>query len=119
MKRDTEKKWSQLDEFAEMGEQPLAMTVSEISGGEPHQNPVLQLQMTMATNSINHEYARIEFDDTADQERREELLEFMALCRQKYFEARQSLEVHDPYALLEFEADLMRQKVETLGRFNA
>ena len=117
MKRDTSKKQDQ-DEFFETEEQ-LAVSVTEATSGDQLQNPVLQLQLTMATNSINHEYARIEFDDTDNQERREELLEFMSLCRQKYFEARQSLEVHDPNALQEFEADLMRQKVETLGRFNA
>lgn len=119
MKRDTDRRYDQYEEFFEAEEQPLAVTVSETLPSEHAQNPILQLQLTMATNSINHEYARIEFDDTDNSERREELLEFMSLCRQKYFEARQSLEVHDPNALQEFEADLMRQKVETLGHFNA
>ncbi len=119
MKRDSNMKYDQYDEFFEDAAQPLAVSVSETLPTDYAQNPILQLQLTMATNSINHEYARIEFDDTENKERREELLEFMSLCRQKYFEARQSLEVHDSSALQEFEADLMRQKVETLGRFNA
>ena len=82
-------------------------------------NKIVQLQLAMATSSINHEYARVEFDDTADAERKEELLEFMNACRQKYFEARESLENYDPTALQEFETDLMQQKLETLQTFNA
>lgn len=83
------------------------------------ENPILQLQLTMATTSINHEYARIEFDDTKDSERQEQLLEYMSDCRDKYFEARESLLNYDPNAVHEFEADLLRQKRETLNRFNA
>ena len=82
-------------------------------------NKIVQLQLAMATSSINHEYARIEFDDTVDSERQEELLEFMNACRTKYFEARETLETYDPYALQEFEADLMQQKMETLQNYNA
>jgi len=71
---------------------------------------VIEMQLKMATSSINHEYARMEFDDTDDRERREELLDFMHDCRCQYFEARQALTVHDPYAVEDFEADLVRQK---------
>ncbi|MBI4124501.1 MAG: hypothetical protein HY466_01040 [Deltaproteobacteria bacterium] len=98
--------------------EPLAVTAVE-NAGEGDDNPVLKLQLTMATNSINHEYARMEFDDTLDADRKEELLEYMTACRQKYFEARESLVTYDPHAVSEFEADLLQQKFKTLNRFNA
>ncbi len=98
--------------------EPLANSaVEHASGG--NENPILQLQLTMATSSINHEYARIEFEDTENHDRKEELLEYMGSCRQKYFEAREQLAGHDPSALQEFEADLLQQKLETLNRFQA
>lgn len=80
---------------------------------------MLKLQLTMATNSINHEYARMEFDDTLDVDRKEELLNYMNECREKYFEARESLMVFDSTAVQEFEADLLIQKKTTLNQFNA
>lgn len=98
--------------------EPLAVTAVE-NAGEGENNPVLKLQLTMATNSINHEYARMEFDDTLDIDRKEELLEYMSACRQKYFEARESLTTYDSHAVAEFEADLLEQKFKTLNRFNA
>lgn len=102
--------------------EPLAQSVVEnldetmVNHSE---NPILQLQLTMATSSINHEYARMEFDETKDNDRQEQLLEYMADCRDKYFEARESLLNYDPNAVHDFEADLLRQKRETLHRFNA
>jgi Cft2 family RNA processing exonuclease len=85
---------------------------------EPEGDQILEMQLKMATSSINHEYARIEFDDTDDHERREELLEFMDDCRSQYIEARNALVVHDPYALETFEADLLRQKQVTLNPYH-
>ena len=76
---------------------------------------LLEMQLKMATSSINHEYARIEYDETADRERKEELLEFMGDCRRQYFDARTTLEGHDPYALADFEADLLKQKQSTIS----
>ncbi len=80
---------------------------------------LLELQLRMATCSINHEYARKEFDDACDREKREDLLEYMHNCRCEYFQARTALASYDPYALAEFEADLMRQKQMTLTAYNA
>jgi len=114
MKRDSQEKIE--DSF--MMIEPLAHSAVEHSSGG-NDNPILQLQLTMATSSINHEYARIEFEDTQDHDRQEELLEYMSACRQKYFEAREQLVTHDPHAVQEFEADLLQQKLETLNRFNA
>lgn len=78
---------------------------------------ILELQLKMATSSINHEYARIEYDDTRDIERREELLGFMDDCRIQYLDARNSLGVHDPNAVENFEADLLRQKQTVNSQF--
>ena len=87
------------------------------------ENPVsehhLELQLKMATSSMNHEYARMEYDDTRDRERKQELLEFMHDCRMQYFEAREGLVVHDPYALLDFEMDLLRQKQTIVTQYHA
>jgi len=80
---------------------------------------LLELQLTMATSSINHEYARREYDDTDCREQQEELLEYMQDCRIKYFEARDTLERFDPHALLDFEKDLLKQKMETMTEYNA
>lgn len=80
---------------------------------------LLELQLKMATCSINHEYARMEFDDIDDRERREELLEYMNECRSQYLNARHELNAYDPYALAEFEADLLRQKQTTIAVFEA
>lgn len=99
--------------------EPLAVTAVENAGGEEENNPVLKLQLSMATNSINHEYARMEFEDTLDAGRKDELLDYMSNCRQKYFEARESLATYDSKAVAEFEADLLQQKFKTLNRFNA
>lgn len=78
-----------------------------------------ELQLAMATSSINHEYARMEFEDTCSKEKKEELLDYMHDCRLQYFEARKNLSSYDPYALVEFEVDLMRQKQMMLGHYNA
>jgi len=80
---------------------------------------LLELQLRMVTSSINHEYARIELADDDSFERREELLEYMHLCRRQYLEARSELEIYDPYALADFEADLIRQKQATIAPYQA
>ena len=76
---------------------------------------LLELQLRMVTCSINHEYARIELDDLGEFERNEEILSYMNDCRIQYLEARSELVTYDPYALADFEADLMRQKQATLS----
>jgi hypothetical protein len=89
------------------------------TGSDENRRVFLELQLTMATSSINHEYARKEFDETGDAERKDELLEYMHDCRAQYFEARQGLASYDPYALVEFERDLMRQKQAILAHYSA
>jgi hypothetical protein len=102
------------------GNDGIRIRTIEMSGAaDDAQKQLVELQLRMATSSINHEYARIEYEDIADHERRENLLEYMHDCRREYFEARAELEVYDPYALMEFEADLMRQKQATLSHYSA
>ena len=79
----------------------------------------LELQLKMVTNSINHEYARMELDDIKDFERQDELESYMHDCRCSYFEARSELASYDPYALAEFEADLIKQKQVMLSQYQA
>lgn len=98
--------------------EPITTSQDESSGGEAD-NQILQLQLTMATSSINHEYARLEFEDTADTDQKEALLDYMNECRKKYFKARSSLVIYDEQAAQDFEADLFMQKKRTMGQFNA
>lgn len=84
-------------------------------GSEEARRGLVELQLKMATSSINHEYARLEFDDASDRERRDELMEYMNDCRREYFEARRLLSAYDSNALADFEADLWRQKLLTVG----
>jgi len=94
---------------------PVAMP----NASEEAQKRLLELQLKMAASSINHEYARMQFEDTGESLEREELIEVMNDCHRQYNEARVELAAYDPYALAEFEADLMRQKQTTIARYNA
>ncbi|MFH1873915.1 MAG: hypothetical protein ABH859_01860 [Pseudomonadota bacterium] len=86
---------------------------------EQRKKALLELQMQMATSSINHEYARMEFDESKDLDQKEELLDYMEQCRSQYLQARENLERHDPFGLIEFEQDLIRQKNSTLNHYHA
>lgn len=91
----------------------------ELSLEERHEEKMLELQLTMATTSINHEYARMEFDDSADYERKEELLNYMSECRGKYLSARNELAKFNPMVLETFERDLLLQKLTTIKTYHA
>lgn len=80
---------------------------------------ILNLQLAMATTSVNHEYARIEYEETGDMERKEELMYYMTECRDKYDEAREELSVTNPLVLESFEAELARQKQSTMVHYHA
>ncbi len=95
------------------------IVVSADTHAEKINDPILELQLSMATSSINHEYARIEFDETADSERREALLDYMDECRTKYVEARDKLSTMSPSIVDQFEMELVQQKKMTLSHFNA
>lgn len=82
-------------------------------------DPILELQLAMATSSINHEYARMEFEETADRERQEELTHYMEECWQKYHQAREQLSQMSPLSVDQFERDLAYQKRTTLQHYSA
>lgn len=82
-------------------------------------DPLLELQLAMATTSINHEYARMEYDDVECRERREELLHYMDECRTKYLAAREKLSIMAPASVDSFEKELSLQKRSTLHRYDA
>ena len=112
------------DEMEEMKEMVISLDSlenldEELSAEEMHEERVLELQLTMATTSINHEYARIEFEDSIDYEKKEELLNYMSECRGKYLEARGMLATYNPLVLETFERDLVLQKMATITRYQA
>ena len=106
-------------EKKENGTQIRIESLAAAGAADEIQKKLLELQLKMAACSINHEYARIEFEEVDDYSSRQELLDYMGDCRNEYILARTSLEVYDPYALEEFEADLMRQKQAALPHYNA
>lgn len=89
------------------------------SRSEVTKKALLELQVLMATSSINHEYARLEYNDADCPERKEELLEYMNECRTQYFKAREDLERYNPYSLKDFEEDLIRQKQAMTTTYHA
>jgi hypothetical protein len=91
----------------------------DLSEEDVHEEKLLELQLTMATTSINHEYARIEFDEADDYERKEELLSYMSECRSKYLAARGELENYNPNILEDFERNLILQKLTTITNYHA
>lgn len=109
------------NKFSPSDEEPIiSIAPIDLEGrSERLRKTLLELQLMMATSSINHEYARMEFEDADSHEKKEELLEYMNDCRTQYFRARSDLEKVDPYALIEFEKDLLRQKNSTLTHYNA
>ena len=96
------------------------ISISPIAADKPQKARVaLDLQLKMVTSSVNHEYARKEYDDCGDRERKEELLDYMADCQNEYFIAREDLAQIDPYAVIDFEQDLLKQKQKTIGEYHA
>ena len=98
---------------------PLADLEDGFTPEDAHEEKILELQLMMATTSINHEYAKIEFDEVDDYERRHELLDYMADCRGKYLSARSQLANFNPLVLETFERDLLLQKLATITHYNA
>lgn len=86
------------------------------SGSREH---ILNLQLVMATTSVNHEYARMEYEEASDIERKEELMHYMSECREKYDEARGELSCVNPLVLETFETDLAHQKRTTMVHYHA
>lgn len=109
------------NDFSSLGDAQINLQPVNFSGeasSEDARKQLLELQMKMATCSINHEYARLEFEALENVQRKEDLLDFMHDCRCQYFEARSELVNFDPYALDDFEKQLMRQKQMTFTNYS-
>lgn len=76
---------------------------------------LVNLQMILATSSMNHEYARKAFDKTRSFARRQELLAKMANLKNLYFAAREKLVVNHPDRLEAIERELNYQKQAVLS----
>lgn len=114
------KKLTEHSEHLENTDQFISIIPMEMDGrSEVTRKALLELQVLMATSSVNHEYARMEFEDADCPERKEELLEYMNECRAQYFKAREDLERYNPYALKDFEQDLIRQKQVMTTNYHA
>ena len=75
---------------------------------------LVNLQMILATSSMNHEYTRKAYDKTRSFARKQELLVKMANLKNLYFAARNKLVVQHPEKLEAFERELSFQKQSAL-----
>lgn len=76
---------------------------------------LVNLQMIMATSSMNHEYTRKAYDQTRSYARKQELLVKMSNLKNLYFAARNKLAVHNPERLESIERELVYQKQSVLS----
>ncbi|HSA58755.1 MAG TPA: hypothetical protein VLJ37_03625 [bacterium] len=76
---------------------------------------LVNLQMILATSSMNHEYARKAYDKTRSYARRQELLAKMSNLKNLYFAARSKLSVNHPDRLEAIERELNFQKQTVLS----
>lgn len=115
IKQMTMEQFEGLDELlVNLGEEEDVKAVP--AGSREH---ILNLQLVMATTSVNHEYARIEFEESKNIERKEELNYYMSDCRTKYDEAREELACVNPLVLETFEMELALQKQTTMVHYHA
>jgi hypothetical protein len=76
---------------------------------------LVNLQMILATSSMNHEYARKAFEKTRSFARRQELLVKMANLKNMYFAARDRLATNHPDRVEAIERELSFQKQVVLS----
>lgn len=119
-KRATPVRTSPLKDLEQLdrGGHLVVNTSKEVAGKGRRPDPILELQLAMATSSINHEYALMELEETPDRERQEELLHYLGQCREKYDEARTRLSLLTPMSVAQFEQDLAYQKKTTLRQYH-
>lgn len=117
IKQLTMEQYEGIEEDSIKIEDPNSNITKEVEVGS--REHLTNLQLVMATTSVNHEYARTEYDEVKDLERRSELLAFMGECRDKYDKAREELSMLNPIILEEFEKDLAIQKSATLTHYHA
>ncbi len=75
------------------------------------------LELVLVTTSMNHEYAKLEFDKTRSFQRRQELLSRMSHLKQLYFDARNTLATMHPDRLVELEEELRLQKQKVFHEY--
>ncbi|MBI2501107.1 MAG: hypothetical protein HYW02_06530 [Deltaproteobacteria bacterium] len=75
------------------------------------------LELVLVTASINHEYAKKEFEKTHSFHRREELLVRMSDLKRLYFNAREAMKLADPDKLSAIEEELRSQKQNVLNEY--
>lgn len=76
---------------------------------------LVNLQMVLATSSMNHEYARKAYEKTRSFARKQELLTQMSNLKNLYFAARNKLAVAHPERLETIERELNFQKQTVLS----
>jgi hypothetical protein len=76
---------------------------------------LVNLQMILATSSMNHEYARKAYDKTRSFARRQELLVKMENLKNMYFAARTRLSENHPHRVEAIERELSYQKQAVLS----
>ncbi len=76
---------------------------------------LVNLQMVLASSSMNHEYIRQAYEKTRSFARRQELLIQMSNLKNLYFAARTKLAAHHPERLEAIERELNYQKQTVLS----
>lgn len=75
------------------------------------------LELLLTTTSMNHEYARKEFEKSDSYARQQELLSKMSQLKNLYFIAREKLARFHPEKLGKIEGDLQKQKSEIFTEY--
>lgn len=75
------------------------------------------LELVLVTASMNHEYAKKEYEKTNSFHRRQELLVRMSHLKSLYFNARQTLAETQPIRLAEIEEELRLQKEQVFPEY--
>lgn len=83
---------------------------SEESMDEVVQQGQANLELVLVTASMNHEYAKQEFEKTGSFQRKQELMARMSHLKSLYFNAREVLAAEQPEKLAELEEELRLQK---------
>jgi hypothetical protein len=104
---DTEIK---LDTFDEKESEAMLMQLAS-----QEKTDLVNLQMILATSSMNHEYARKAFEKTRSFARRQELLVKMSNLKNMYFAARDRLSANHPDRVEAIEKELSFQKQVVLS----
>ncbi|MBI2981124.1 MAG: hypothetical protein HYY44_02290 [Deltaproteobacteria bacterium] len=75
------------------------------------------LELVLVTASMNHEYAKKEYDKSQSFHRKEELMTRMSHLKSLYFNVRQTLEKTQPDRLAEIEEELRSQKEQVFHEY--